>query len=122
MVSYKLSKWEFGCLDSPKGAIIGSVDIVDCVINHPSIWAEKTAEIKVGDIVKYKNTKGNIKNASITSFVTIEISGKIWFKGIDTQTKAKVWYPKHLSLELMGKKEVYNWVLANPIKFSNPIS
>lgn len=26
----------------PTGAIIGSVEIVDCVINHPSIWAEKT--------------------------------------------------------------------------------
>ena len=26
----------------PQGAIIGSVEIVDCVINHPSIWAEKT--------------------------------------------------------------------------------
>ena len=25
-----------------KGAIIGSVEIVDCVINHPSIWAEKS--------------------------------------------------------------------------------
>jgi len=24
------------------GAIIGSVKIVDCVINHPSIWAEKS--------------------------------------------------------------------------------
>lgn len=30
-------------LDSyPFGAIIGSVEIVDCVINHESIWAEKT--------------------------------------------------------------------------------
>ena len=28
--------------DLPSGAIIGSVEIVDCVINHPSIWAEKT--------------------------------------------------------------------------------
>ena len=28
----------------PKGVIIGSVEIVDCVINHPSIWAEKTDE------------------------------------------------------------------------------
>lgn len=26
-----------------KSSIIGSVEIVDCVINHPSIWAEKTA-------------------------------------------------------------------------------
>ena len=25
-----------------RGAIIGKVDLVDCVINHPSIWAEKT--------------------------------------------------------------------------------
>ena len=25
-----------------KSAIIGEVDIVDCVINHPSIWAEKS--------------------------------------------------------------------------------
>lgn len=42
----------------PLGAIIGSVEIVDCVQNHPSIWAEQ------------------------------------------------------------GK---YNWVLANPIKFTQPI-
>ena len=27
---------------SPVSAIIGSVEIVDCVINHPSIWAGKT--------------------------------------------------------------------------------
>lgn len=26
----------------PNSAIIGSVEIVDCVVNHPSIWAEKT--------------------------------------------------------------------------------
>ena len=24
------------------GCIIGSIEIVDCVVNHPSIWAEKT--------------------------------------------------------------------------------
>lgn len=28
--------------DLPISAIIGEVDIVDCVINHESIWAEKT--------------------------------------------------------------------------------
>lgn len=27
--------------DLPFGAIIGSVEIVDCVQNHPSIWADK---------------------------------------------------------------------------------
>lgn len=25
----------------PNSAIVGSVEIVDCVVNHPSIWAEK---------------------------------------------------------------------------------
>lgn len=29
-------------LIAPCGAIIGSVEIVDCVIDHSSIWAEKT--------------------------------------------------------------------------------
>lgn len=41
--------WEKGVLDTPGllkahqicSAIIGSVEIVDCVQNHPSIWAEK---------------------------------------------------------------------------------
>ena len=33
---------ESGILEYPKSAIIGSVEIVDCVINHPSIWAEKS--------------------------------------------------------------------------------
>lgn len=28
------------------GAIIGSVEIVDCVVNHPSIWAEKTVDLE----------------------------------------------------------------------------
>lgn len=49
-------------------AIIGSVEIVDCVINHPSIWAENTS----------------------------------------------------LS-EQLDNKCIYNWILANPIKFPNPI-
>jgi len=32
-------------------AIIGEVDIVDCVINHPSVWAEKT-DLSEGAIFK----------------------------------------------------------------------
>lgn len=47
------------------GAIIGSVQIVDCVINHHSVWAEITTQ--------------------------------------------------------MSPENTYNWVLANPIKFTNPI-
>ena len=38
--SMKISE-SFFYYDTPFSAIIGEVDIVDCVINHPSIWAEK---------------------------------------------------------------------------------
>jgi hypothetical protein len=31
--------------DRPTSAIIGQVDVVDCVVNHYSIWAEKTEVI-----------------------------------------------------------------------------
>jgi len=59
----------------PIGAIIGSVEIVDCVVNHSSIWAEKTISVPDEDI----NPK--------TVF----------------------------------EKPAYNWVLANPIIFKEPI-
>jgi hypothetical protein len=39
--------WE---TDYVKSVIIGSVQIVDCVINHESIWAEKTDIPLIGDV------------------------------------------------------------------------
>jgi len=56
-------------------------------------------EFKTGDIVPYKNTRGNIKLAKIASFETVD-NGNIWFRGIDTVTNAKVWYPVHISKTL----------------------
>lgn len=58
--------------------IIGEVDIIDCVINHPSIWAEKTPMAKLGD------------------------------------------YELPSCLE-HPFKPIYNWVLANPIEYKDPI-
>ena len=40
------------------GAIIGEVDIIDCVQNHPSIWAEKSKQIE--------DVNGNIVHEFIT--------------------------------------------------------
>lgn len=54
-----------------KSAIIGSVEIVDCVLNYDSIWAEKTNTTTLGECEK----------------------------GVT----------------------IYNWVLANPVLFANPI-
>ncbi|QGN24630.1 ASCH domain-containing protein [Elizabethkingia anophelis] len=59
----------------PFGAIIGEVDIVDCVINHPSIWAEKSEGTFIG----------------------------------------KTFYHKE------GTKPIWNWVLANPVMYDEPI-
>lgn len=55
-------------------SIIGSVEIVDCVMNHPSVWAEKSFDAYV------EGLKEPIKSV-----------------------------------------KVYNWVLANPVKFDKPI-
>lgn len=52
----------------PTGAIIGSVKIVDCVVNHESIWAEQSDDHQI-----------------------------------------------------LTMRPIYNWVLANPIKFPEPI-
>lgn len=56
---------KLSALNGPNGAIIGSVEIVDCVINHSSVWAIKTEDFHI--------------------------------------------------------KKCYNWVLANPIQFPEPI-
>ena len=61
------------------GAIIGSIEIVDCVVNHTSIWAEKSIGCKDGC--------PDVENCP---------AGKC----------------PHL---------IYNWVLANPILFDEPI-
>jgi hypothetical protein len=37
--------YEWNYNNIPHSAIIGEVDIIDCVINHPSIWAEKTERL-----------------------------------------------------------------------------
>ena len=65
----KETGWRDGTY-KPLSAIIGEVDIVDCVINHSSIWAEKS----------------NPNNESI-----------------------------------LLPNPVYNWVLANPVLYANPI-
>lgn len=57
------------------GAIIGSVEIVDCILDHPSIWADKWMK-------KHYHAFGTMMSYDI---------------------------------------QPYNWVLANPIKFPEPI-
>jgi hypothetical protein len=67
----------------PFSSIIGSVEIVDCVVNHPSIWAEKTFCTHPEDC-KDSNQRRCINGCIYCA-------------------------------------KVYNWVLANPVKYNYPL-
>ncbi|MCT4181824.1 ASCH domain-containing protein [Elizabethkingia anophelis] len=72
------------------GAIIGEVYIVDCVINHPSIWAEKS--LVRPNIEDYRNEEGG----------NIELF-------------------RHNFELYKNSKPIWNWVLANPVMYDEPI-
>jgi len=94
------------------GYIIGSVEIVDCVINHTSIWAEKT-ETNCSEKCRSKNCEHFIE----------------WgFTGCNECRSCKLIGQSYEVYEVpkdcpYGIKinTTYNWVLANPIKFDKPI-
>lgn len=62
-------------------------------------------DYQIGDVVPYKNTRGNIKECTIESFYLTQGRNPLWFHGIDTVTKAKVFYPVHLSKGFKKQKE-----------------
>lgn len=64
-------------------AIIGEVDIIDCVINHPSIWAENSEYEQVGPYLTYKNDKPIYKwvlaNPVLYEKPILNVKGKLSF-------------------------------------------
>jgi hypothetical protein len=83
-------------LTGPNGAIIGSVDIVDCVQNHESIWAEST--LLMGDFQIYNWV---LANPVLFAKPILNVKGKLSF-----------WdYP-------MTEKEYMNIeTISNPLKY-----
>jgi hypothetical protein len=82
---------------SVSSAIIGEVDIIDCVINHSSIWAEQS--LIRPDVIddKYYNNPF-LDNCSFNQKL----------------------YNKDLAL-FENTKPIYNWVLANAKLYDKPI-
>lgn len=78
---------------APTSAIIGSVEIVDCVLNHPSVWAEKSMQMARPKEEDYFNANG--------TFETERFENDLY--------------------NFNHQKPIYNWVLANPILFETPI-
>lgn len=93
-------------------AIIGSVEIVDCVLNHPSIWAEKPNhdygaichKNKCEQFVEWDFGHGICKSCKLVGQSYI----------VDTVPPDCI-YKKYMP------KPTYNWVLANPTLFDKPI-
>lgn len=77
------------CSQWARSAIIGSVRFVDCVINHPSIWAEKTERFAINESwpngrPESAGKKGDIYNWVATDAVLFEkpilnVKGKLGF-------------------------------------------
>jgi predicted transcriptional regulator len=67
----------------PISAIIGEVDIIDCVVNHPSIWADKTEYEQVGNALYYKNDKPTynwvLANPVLYEKPILNVKGKLSF-------------------------------------------
>lgn len=76
-------------------AIIGEVDIVDCVINHESIWAESNGFVEKPLEKDFLYEDGELNH-------------------IDYSAEYSKW--KH-----QNGKPIYNWVLANAVLYDEPI-
>lgn len=69
--------------DLPISAIIGEVDIVDCVINHSSIWAEKTPNIPKRGPVPEPIYNWVLANPVLYKKPILNVKGKLSFWNID---------------------------------------
>ena len=65
--------------DIPHSAIIGSVDIVDCVVNHPSVWAEKNNPADLPEGITFIKPVYNwvLENAVLFENPILNVKGKL---------------------------------------------
>lgn len=95
----------------PLGAIIGSVEIVDCVTNHSSIWAENS-ETNCSEKCRLIDCEYFIDwNCGEGWCASCKLIGQSY--EVDDIPKE---CPHKMKID-----RIYNWVLANPIKFPEPI-
>lgn len=81
-----------------RGFIIGEIDIIDCVINHESIWAEKTEGVTAGNQFFYKKP---IYNWVLANPVLYE-------KPIPAKGKLSLWEPDFEIVECIGCSGKFN--------------
>lgn len=89
----------------PISAIIGEVDIIDCVINHPSIWAEYTSGYEDKGVF-IPNQKPNynwvLSNPVLYDKPILNVKGKLSF-----------WEPDIDIIECIGCSQKFDYELMN---------
>lgn len=60
----------------PVFAIIGEVDLIDCVVNHPSIWAERT-ETSAGHVIDHVIYNWVLANPVLYDEPILNVKGKL---------------------------------------------
>ncbi|MEE6129147.1 ASCH domain-containing protein [Chryseobacterium arthrosphaerae] len=117
----------------PFGAIIGEVDIVDCVINHPSIWAEKTPFCPITGLQYFAdiiNESGQLVETyggpfdSYTIPVPDEDDPNEFIRARFCHDRGQ-WTGDEMISKVTkiprDRKPIYNWVLDNAELYSEPI-
>lgn len=88
--------------EQPISVIIGEVEIVDCVINHESIWAEKTFMYEADEQVGEKPIGKPIYNWVLAN-------AKLYDKPIlNVKGKLSFWYPDNDIVECIGCSQKFD--------------
>lgn len=78
-------------------AIIGEVDIIDCVINHPSIWAEKSDVVVRNEDIYKPIYNWVLANPVLYDKPILNVKGKLSF-----------WYPDTDIVECIGCSQKFD--------------
>lgn len=107
-----LEHWDFG-------AIIGSIKIVSCVQNHPSVWAEKTQfYVELEEGVYLTSGKGDPSRTVLLEHAHLYASEQEANRAL---LQAKKYRP-FINAKVIASNPIYNWVASAPILFDKPIA
>lgn len=101
---------EIPLLTEPRGAIIGSIVIAGCVVNHPSIWAEKTP--LYNDFCKGCHCPNYIEWDYMGKHISCKEQG-------ESDNIESLAYG--CKFKKQAPKPIYNWVLESPTLYEEPI-
>lgn len=115
----EIDKWKtHNILGFDTGAIIGSVVFTDCVVNHHSIWAEKTQfYVELEEGVYLTSGQGDPSRTVLLEHAHLYASEH---EANGALRKAKKYRP-FMNAKVIASNPIYNWVVTDPILFDHPI-